>query len=158
MAVNMNIIRFWTDVWTILAICYPALRELNFQWHLIDWATNWFIKNIRNVRKKRSVDVEIVTIKNIVTFIVTWVYYDFVHIFASMAVPVNCGCPCPGTSGGTGCWRSFDLWVLATSCSFYSALSLPWPTSTVRRSSKKETSSLRAFSSRTVNCEWKPVK
>lgn len=79
--------------------------------------------------------------------------------FPTAAVPVNCGLrPCPGRPGGTEWWASCVLWAWVTSCCSSSASSQPWPTSTMRRSSRKETNSLRASSSRTVNCEndsWK---
>lgn len=60
---------------------------------------------------------------------------------------------CPVRPGGTGWWRSCRLWAWVTSCCCCSASFPPWPTSTTRRSWKRETSSQRASSFRTANCE-----
>lgn len=60
---------------------------------------------------------------------------------------------CQGTSGRSVCWDDSDPWASVTSCFSSSASSQPWPIYTMRRSSRKETRSLRASSSRTVNCK-----
>lgn len=80
-----------------------------------------------------------------------------VHVCALFEIPAAAASrgrrPCRGTSGGSGCWGGSDPWGSATSCCSSSASSQPWPIYTMRRSSRKETSSPRASSSRTVNCK-----